>query len=157
MARFEMTTTLAAPIDDVWDALQRPSTLAYVARGWLSFRPLDPPELPERWPRDGGSFLVRVRAFGIVPMGTQVIAVEYPDARAPERVVRDNGRGTIARVWDHHAVLSPVSPGMTRYTDRLTIEAGWLTPLVTIWARGFYAYRHRRWHRLVANDLDPTA
>jgi len=156
MAQFETSTTLAAPIDAVWEALQRPATLVYVSRGWLSFRPVDPPTLPERWPQDGGDFEVALTAFGILPIGRQVIGMSRSDDPGPARVIRDNGRGTLVRVWDHRITLMPEGSDATRYTDSLRIEAGWLTPLVVIWARGFYAHRQRRWHKLIRRGLDPV-
>ncbi|WP_101067654.1 hypothetical protein [Roseovarius salinarum] len=153
MARLELTTTLAAPIADVWEALQRPATLAWVSRGWLAFRPIDPPALPARWPRSG-DFTVALAAFGMVPIGRQVMGVRRPDVAPPRRALRDKGHGTLVRVWDHIIELTPQGETATRYTDRVRIEAGWLTPLVWLWARGFYAHRQRRWHELVRNGFD---
>jgi len=155
MAQFEISTTLAAPIDSVWEALQRPATLAYVSRGWLRFRPIDPPALPEHWPEEGGDFEVGLTAFGLIPVGRQVIGISWPDVPAPGRAIRDHGRGTFVREWDHLIELTPHGEEATNYTDRLRIEAGWLTPLVAAWARGFYAHRQRRWHKLIRRGLDP--
>jgi len=152
MARFELTTTLAAPIDAVWQALQRPATLVYVSRGWLSFRPIDPPALPERWPETGGTYRVGLTVYGVLPFGQQTLGVEFPEIDPPRRAVRDNGHGSLIRVWDHWILLEPAGDA-TRYTDRLRVEAGALTLPVTLWAKGFYAHRQRRWRRLVENGF----
>jgi hypothetical protein len=34
------------------------------------------------------------------------------------------------------------------------IEAGWRTPVVGLFARLFFAHRHRRWRRLVRSKFD---
>lgn len=153
MARLELTTTLPAPITQVWEALQRPATLLWVSRGWLGFHPVDPPALPARWPEEG-DFTVTLTAFGMIPIGRQVLGIRRPPVSPPRRALRDKGHGTLVRVWDHVIDLEPAGPGATRYTDRVRIEAGWLTPLVRLWARGFYAHRQRRLHRLAGRGFD---
>ena len=153
MAEFELTTVLDASVDRVWETLQTPATLAFVSKGKLEFRPVDPPDLPDRW--TPGDYRVRMLAYGWLPVGQQVIGFELPQTDPPVRALRDNGHGTLVRVWDHWILLEPEGPTRTRYTDRVRIEAGWLTPLITPWARGFYRHRQRRWHRLVAEDFDP--
>ncbi|MDJ0629311.1 MAG: hypothetical protein QNJ44_13715 [Rhodobacter sp.] len=152
MAETALTTTLAAPIDAIWDALQKPATLIHVSKGFLSFRPVDPPQLPDRW--SPGDYRVSLRAFGILPIGQQVMGVEFPEMDPPKRALRDNGSGAIARVWDHWIILEPLTATATRYTDRIRVEAGLITPLIMPWVRAFYAHRQRRWHRLIANDFD---
>ncbi len=152
MAEIELTTTLNAPLEAVWEALQHPATLIHVSHGFLSFTPVDPPELPERWVP--GEYLVSLRAFGVLPIGSQVLGVEFPQVEPPTRALRDNGRGGIAKVWDHWIFVEPLGEAKTRYTDRIRVEAGWLTPALKVWVRAFYRHRQRRWHRLIANDFD---
>ena len=146
MAEFALTTELDAPIDAIWTALQRPQTLIDLSKGWLSFRPIDPPSLPEQW--STSRYRVALRAFGWVPIGQQVIGVEVPATDPPMRRLRDNGSGSLVRVWDHVIELVPLSDASTRYTDRVRLQAGLLTPLILIWARGFYAHRQRQWRTL---------
>lgn len=147
-----LSTRLAAPIETIWAQVRRSAVLRWVSRGRLGFVPIDPPELPETWAE--GEYLVALRAFGVLPLGRQVIGIEFPDAPPPARVARDNGRGTFVRVWDHRIELAPDGPDATLYTDRLFLDAGPLTPLVALIARDFYAHRQRRWRKLVANGFD---
>ena len=47
-------------------------------------------------------------------------------------------------VWNHDITLCTIDPAHTRYTDRVSIDAGWKTPFVYVWARCFYAHRQRK-------------
>ncbi len=152
MAEIELTTTLNAPLDTVWEALQHPATLVHVSQGFLSFTPVDPPELPERWAE--GEYRVSLKAFGVLPIGSQVLGVEFPEVEPPQRALRDNGRGGITKVWDHWIFIEPLGEDQTRYTDRIRVEAGLLTPILKPWVRAFYRHRQKRWRRLIANDFD---
>ncbi len=149
MAQFAISTTLPAPVERVWALLQRPETLVYVSRGWLGFRPIDPPQLPDTWPPEGGDFTVRLLGLGVLPLGRQVLGVRFPPCTPPRYEVQDQGRGSLVRVWDHRIVIEPAGNNACRYTDHLTLDAGLLTPVITLWAKGFYRHRQRRWHRLL--------
>ena len=93
----------------------------------------------------GGVSSWRFRLFGVIPFGVHTI-----------RIVRFDGNGISSRegdehvpVWNHDITLIPLDNAHTRYTDRVEIQAGWKTPLVWLWARGFYAHRQRKWIRLL--------
>lgn len=143
----ERSTVLDAPSERVWKEVNRPDLLRYVAWPLLTFEPVEPAAFPERWAER--EYRIRMRAFGLVPLGWQVIGIERPAPGGPARRLRDDGRGTLARRWDHLITVEPAGPGRTRYTDRVEIEAGLLTPFVGVFAWGFYAHRQRRWRRLV--------
>jgi len=85
MAEVELTTTLNAPLDAVWEALQRPATLIHVSQGFLSVQPVDSPKPPERW--IPGAYLVSLRAFGMLPIGQQVLGVAFSQADPLKRAL----------------------------------------------------------------------
>jgi ligand-binding SRPBCC domain-containing protein len=143
-----LSTHLAAPPEEVWALLMRPATLEHVAAPLLRFRPEGPP-LPERWQE--GAWRVRLRGPLGLPLGWQEIRVSFPEAPPPMRRLRDAGRGALAHRWDHVIEIVPEGAG-TRYTDRVTVEAGWLTPAIRLFARIFYAHRQRRWRRLLSRE-----
>ena len=152
MDPIRISTTLRAPIDTIWHEVGRPALLQYVARGRLTFHPVDPPEFPERWAE--GSFRVALRGFGVIPLGWQEIGISFPEVPAPGRSVRDLGRSPLFKVWDHTIILKPEGETATRYTDEIRFET-WLPmmlarPIVS----DFYRHRQRRWARLVANGFD---
>lgn len=151
----EVACTLDCPPERAWRELQRPALLRWVAAPLLRFRPLEPPAFPERWL--AGEHLVRLELFGLVPLGRQVIGIEILDARGPVYRLRDNGRGRLARTWDHLITLEPLPGGRTRYRDRVVVEAGILTPFVWLFAQLFYRHRQRRWRALVARGFSYPA
>ena len=147
----ELSTVLDAPPERIWEAVNRTALHAYVTRPLLTFEPVDPPILPERWEEQ--EYRVRMKLFGIVRLGWQIVKVERPTTEGASKQIRDNGRGALIRRWDHLITIEPAGPRRTRYTDWVEVEAGLLTPLVWAFARVFYAHRQRRWQRLVAHGF----
>lgn len=145
MRTVELSTHLAAPPETVWEHVQTPRLLHYVARGMVRFIPRDGP-FPERWHE--GEFRTWMLLFGFIPIGWQAIGIELPPQSDRRFVVRDNGYGPLIRHWDHWIEITPEHGG-TRYVDRVHIAAGVLTPLIRAFARIFYAHRQRRWRKLV--------
>jgi len=151
--RFTLSTILACPADRVWEEVLRPRLLDYVAQPVLRFTPVDPPRFPQVW--RSGAYVVAMRLFGVVPLGTQTIGISLPVAeRSAERVLHDAGHSSLIAVWDHRITVAPVDAATTRYTDTVRIEAGLLTPLVWASARLFFGHRQRRWRRLVATGFE---
>jgi hypothetical protein len=56
--------------------------------------------------------------------------------------------GGLIRSWGHDIVVEPLEDDRCRYTDRVTIDAGWATGAVTTFANLFYLVRQARWRRL---------
>lgn len=128
-----------------------PALLNYVIAGLMKFRPISPPAFPERW--SPGVYKVHMRAFHLIPVGWQTVGIELPGENDPW-FVRDNGGGSVARVWDHLIFIEPNGDG-TRYVDEVRIDAGIFSWPVSIYARLFYLHRQRRWRKLVAADFRP--
>ena len=152
MTRIEVTSVLHAPLSEIWEHVNTTRLLDYVARGWIAFRPIDPPVFPARW--EEREYLVAMSLRGVLPIGRQVIGIERPAPADGKLFVRDNGRSASIRSWDHLITIEPAGEGATRYTDRLDLDAGPLTAALTVFARSFYAHRQRRWARLVASGFD---
>ena len=60
-----LTIVLDAPPERVWEEVNRPALLHFVARPLVAFEPIEPPAFPERW--EEREYRVRVRQFGVVP------------------------------------------------------------------------------------------
>lgn len=138
----QRTSVFPAPRDVVFGKLQRLETLQAIAKPWATFEPVD--DVGDVW-TVGGVTSYRFRLFGVIPFGIHTI-----------RIVRFDGNGVSSRegnehvpVWNHDITLEALDNAHTRYTDRVEIRAGWKTPLVWLWARGFYAHRQRKWIRLL--------
>ena len=152
MKIIEIETELNASADAVWDAVTRPELLIHVAKGMLSFQPIDPPTFPERW--SAGEYVVGLLWKGFFPLGRQVIAIEFPEPENGARFVRDNGRSRLIRTWDHLITIAPAPGGRARSVDRLRLDAGSLTPLVAWFAERFYRHRQRRWRDLADTNFN---
>lgn len=137
----------------------RPELLDHVAWPVMRFVP-DRPH-PSSW--TPGEYPVRCVAFRVVPLGRQVIVIEVPESDQPGvHILRDNGRGLsgilrgVSR-WDHSLTVRPheSDPHRARYSDDVVIEAGRLTPVVWLFASGFYRWRQYRWRRLARVAFAP--
>ena len=52
------------------------------------------------------------------------------------------------KTWNHTLTFTPIDSGACRYSDRVEIAAGPMTPLVAAFAALIYRYRQARWRRL---------
>lgn len=137
--------TLDAPVSVVWREIQRPALLLHITRGLMRFEPVEPGGFPDTWAvRD---YTARLYAYGVVPIGKQVIGIERPPPCGDRRFLRDNGRGDMCRKWDHLMTMHPLPGGRTRYIDAVTVEAGWNTLPIAAFAYTYYALRQRRLRR----------
>jgi len=151
MRTVRVESTLPAPADRVWEAMQHPATLLYLMRGVLGL-----PALAGRTDRlrqgeeaSGWIFLLHV-----IPLHRHHFRVAKVDREAG--LVRSEERGGMLRRWDHDLHVVPIDDARSRYSDTIDIDAGPLTPLVALYAAAFYRYRHRRWRRLARRHLQPT-
>jgi ligand-binding SRPBCC domain-containing protein len=138
-----VSTNLAAPAARVWDAVKRPDTLRYVTRGLLGFRPLTP--IPDRM-SEGDVFRLKLLFFGFLPGWAHEIRIVRLDEER-RRIETSEGGGAV-KTWNHVIAVDPADGDGTRYSDRIEIEAGPLTPVVAGYAHLFYRYRQRRWRKL---------
>jgi hypothetical protein len=125
----------------------------YVAAPLLRMIPRRPSRLPEIWPE--GTSWFSMRLFGFIPFGKQATVVSFPEHEGGF-CVRDNGYGSLARKWDHVVTVEASGNG-TLYRDRVTVEAGILTPIAWGFAQVFYRHRQRRWRKLVARSFNYAA
>ena len=101
--------------------------------------------------------LVRLRAFGCIPLGGQWIFISRTDSDSGTSrgfyQIRDDGCGDIATKWDHQITIRRTPDGHAQYTDRVKVCAGLLTPVIWLYAHIFYRYRQYRLRRLVKNGF----
>lgn len=96
-----------------------------------------------------------MKLFNFISLGEQTINIELPDNN-PRSVftVRDNGYGTFVKKWDHWIFIEEGQKDSIKYTDEVTIEAGFFTLFVYLFAYLFYSHRQRRWKRLSQLDFN---
>lgn len=148
-----LSTILPAPADACIAAVMTPALLRHIASPLVRFEPVAPTGWPARW--TPGPFPVRMKLFGLLPLGEQVIDISLPSAAPGRFALRDNGHSRWIPRWDHLITIEAVGSA-TRYTDRVEIEAGWRTPFVWLFARLFYAHLQRRWCRLATRGGLPA-
>ena len=147
MITVTVQTELEAPPHAVWRAVPTPAAFRHVTRGLIDFQPREG-QTDESKPWDTGAWVAgRLRVLG-VPFSQHRISIESIDH--DRRVLSTNESGGPIRRWRHLIAVEAV-PGddrRSRYTDRIEIEAGVLTPLIAGFAHAFYRLRQRRWRRL---------
>jgi hypothetical protein len=153
------TTILQALPERVWQEVLSPKLLQFVAKPFLHFVPLKPSVFPTQW--ENAAYLTSLRAFGILPLGTQwiVTSIERMDTALGQQsyTLRDNGHSPMISTWDHWIFVEEMPDGSTRYTDRVEVRAGVLTPFIAAFAWIFYRHRQRRWRELVRKNFQyPT-
>ena len=139
----QKTSVFPADRDAVFQKLQKLETLQFIAWPYASFEPVE--GAAAQW-TVGSTSSYRFRLFGRIPFGTHTIHIVRFD---PEGVSSREGNEHVP-VWNHDITLCTIDPAHTRYTDRVSIDAGWKTPFVYVWARCFYAHRQRKWLKLLA-------
>ena len=143
MRTISVTTTLAASADTVWTAVKTPQAFLYVTKGVLRYpaaatigRPWQVGDDIEGW-----TFLL-----GVIPLSKHRLTVASIDEDG--RALRTNEGGGMVRSWNHLLAVTPIDETSCSYEDRIDIDAGLFTPLVALFAAGFYRYRQWRWSGL---------
>lgn len=138
-----ITTELDAPANKVWMLLKRVQTFLYVTRGAMRISEV------EAWPEEqyeGLKVRGRIWFLHLVPGWKHEILVSCIDEDCRE--LRTRERGGCVKVWNHLLKVEPLSERRSRYTDEIEIDAGFLTPVVWVFAHLFYRYRQARWRSL---------
>ena len=144
------TTDLDAPAQLVWDAVCSPAAFRTVARGLLRYPPVV--GRTDAWEPDE-RVSGRLWLFGVLPLHRHHIRLARIDH--DQMTLTSDEHGGLVRSWGHDIVVEPLDERRCRYTDRVTIDAGWATLPVTCFARLLYRVRQARWRRL-APTLQPT-
>lgn len=144
MTKVYLESELSADLDDVWQAMLLPATFVYVCRGLFGVPALAGRTEPLHAGERGTGWLI---AFHVFPAYRHTIEVLSVDQSS--HTVRTHEYGGVIDSWNHTLHVESVGPGRCRYSDTIEIDAGRLTGLVTLVARGIFRYRHRRWHKLI--------
>ncbi len=141
-----VSTELEASADHVWERLLQKKTYLYLVQGWLAI------EKTQAWPDaffvQGASIVMQIRLFGKGPLSSHEAQVVLVDESAREIATDESSR--LVRIWKHCMRVEALPGNRSRYTDRVLISAGLLTPAVWLFASLFYRARQQRWKRLLA-------
>ncbi len=139
----ERSTLLEASADAIWAAVKTPSAFRFVTRGLLVM-----PVIRSRsgeW-REGETVVGWVFLFGFLPFSRHHLHIARIDDST--RTLSSREFGGLIAMWNHDIEVVPVDSKTCRYRDRIEIEAGFLTPVIAVYARWFYRMRQRRWRAL---------
>jgi hypothetical protein len=150
-AKILRTCILEATADRVWAEINRPRLLVHIAKPLVRFRLPNTLDPESAWP--DGEHKVTMWAFGVLPIGWQIVRIERPAPTERVRYLLDRGEGSTAAVWHHTISVESLPDSQTRYSDDVTIGAGWMTPLVRAFANIFFWHRQRRLAWLAAQGF----
>ena len=131
---------------EIFEKLQKLKTLQYVAYPLATFTPVNGGDT-SIW-RAGTETAYNFKLFGIIPFGVHSIKVLRFSL---EEGIYTHERNKHVPVWNHEIIIEKIDDNSTKYTDIVEIKAGWKTPLVSLWAKCFYAHRQRKWLKLLKN------
>jgi hypothetical protein len=146
-----LETELPTSADKVWRAMCHPASFSYVTRGLIGIPALAGRTEPFHEGESGTAWLL---LFHLIPLSRHTIHLASLDQATT--TMRSREHGGVLRAWNHQLRVEPAGPQRCRYSDTVEIDAGALTGIVAVAARGIFRYRQRRWHRLVRNHLLPT-
>ncbi len=157
-ATFKLTTEMPCSAEELWRAVHDPLVLRAICAPLVELTPAEPPVFPEEFVP--ATYVVKMKAFGFLPLGRQAMQIEHPapepGEQLPRFLLRDHGTGQLARVWHHEILIVPVTDQTCRYSDLLEIDAGLLTPPVAAFARTYFRHRQRRLKEVASSGLALT-
>ncbi|MUM19486.1 hypothetical protein FZI91_01360 [Mycobacterium sp. CBMA271] len=145
-----LETELPTDADRVWGAMQYAGTFLYVCRGVFGAPALSGRTEPMRVGERGTA---RLWGLHLIPLYRHTIHVVEVDEET--RTVRTNEHGGVLRTWNHTLHVEPAGDRRCRYSDRIEVDAGFLTPVIAKGVKVLFRYRQRRWHTLVDKHLLP--
>lgn len=141
-----VSTELEVSADYVWERLLQKKTFLYLTRGWLAIE--NTQAWPDRLFLQGETIVMKLRMLGLGPLSSHEVNIVRVDESAREIATQEYSR--IVDVWNHCMRVEVLPGNRSRYTDRVDISAGLLTPAVWLFASLFYRARQRRWESLLA-------
>ena len=139
MAVVERSTLLVASADAVWAAVKTPPAFRTVTRRLLAMPVIRGRQ--DQW-CEGETVVGWVFLFGFLPFSRHHLNIATIDDAT--RTLRSREFGGLIRVWNHDIEVVPIDAATCRYRDRIEIEAGFITPLIALYARWFHRMRQRR-------------
>lgn len=157
MVKIRTQATLPASIDSVWEALHTPAVFTAVSAPFTVFGTKDPEGLPERFESDP-DYEVIASAFGLIPMGSQIIHLVDEVTSWASRKVTDLGRGVSGPLasftgWRHEMSVSARADGKTDFRDVLHIDTSLWSVLAWPGMQLFWLWRGMRL-RALARTFD---
>lgn len=133
MRSFSLSSRFPFPADTVFEDVLAYRRLAEIETGRGGFA-----HLPKGLAAEGDRIVLPYRLLGIRLFDYRIEVTRVDRA---ERILTSEEGGGPIRAWRHRIEVRPVEGNSCRYTDRLTIDAGPLTPWIAENARRMYERR----------------
>ncbi|PID42585.1 MAG: hypothetical protein CSB48_09280 [Proteobacteria bacterium] len=143
------STQLNCTESELWGKIIEPESLRFIASPLLTFVPVNPGVINSEW-EVGRDYLFKLYLVNCIPLGLHTIQIVKIDKN--RKVILSQEKSLLAPVWNHTISFREIKPGLVSYRDEIEFEAGWLTPVVFVFAHAFYRHRHRRWKVLLHMD-----
>lgn len=133
--QYELSDIYAVGIEALWRDILDPVALSDSMKGSISYS-----GLPSDPVVQGQVIDVTLKRWGWLPMGSWRMEVVRRDDE--NYILESREGGGVVRDYKHRLELEAIDANTTRYTDRLDIDAGWLTPMIAPTFRKLYIQRH---------------
>ncbi|MBF0121427.1 MAG: hypothetical protein HQK79_21565 [Desulfobacterales bacterium] len=130
--------------DKAWELLKKTDTFLFITRGFLDFTDT------EKWPEEFYADLeinTKLIFFHILPAWKHCLKIIKINELDKE--LYSNECGGFIKTWNHLIKIDFETDCSCKYTDKVEIDAAFLTPAVWLYAKIFYRYRHYRWKKLI--------
>jgi len=144
--KVQISTVIKANENEMWEELQKVSSLMHVAVPILKFKPQKNQTLPEKWAL-GTKYKLKLFFLGIIPLGDHFIKVV--EINQEKKIIVSNEHGNLTKVWNHIIKIVPIDDQNINYTDEIEIKAGLLTLSIWLFAHIFYRHRQNKWKKLL--------
>jgi hypothetical protein len=146
--KITVATILPVDTDTAWEMLHTPAIFKAVSSPFTIFREHPEHPLPTRFSPDT-DYTVSVSAGGIIPLGRQIIHLQDTVESPHRRYTTDVGRGVSGMLgslshWRHQMAVERLSATETQFTDQLTVNASWQTPMLWVAFSVFWRWRAMR-------------
>jgi hypothetical protein len=145
----KITTIIDTSPEKLWEEIQKPKSLQYVAAPILFFYPVEGTDLEDSWETDK-EYKLRLYFLKLIPLGFHKIVLKKIDHSKNEII--SNESGFLAKVWNHSINFKAINTNQIVYTDTIEIRAGLLTLFIWLFSQFFYRHRQRKWKRLLAKN-----
>lgn len=141
----KISTVIKTSENQMWEELQKVSSLMYVASPILKFKPQKGHSVPEKWVL-GTEYKLKLSLFGIFPLGDHFI--KLVELNKEENLIISIEHGNLTKAWNHIIKFNAIDDQTIEYTDEIEINAGILTILIWLFAHIFYRHRQSKWKKL---------
>ncbi len=143
-----VATQLNCTENALWEKICKLESLQFIAAPILTFIPISPDALNSEW-QVGRDYRFKLYLLKYIPLGLHAIELVTMDKN--QHLIVSHESGQLASVWNHTISFNEITPNLVSYSDAVEIKAGWLSPVVYVFAHVFYRYRQRRLKILLQN------